>query len=392
MFYYLFDYLERTFQFPGASAFQYISFRAGMAMVFSLLITMVLAPRLGRFLRRLRWVETVRDLSLPGEKEKQKTPTMGGLLIICGVILPTLLFVKLDNIYVLCLILTVFWMGMIGFLDDYITIRNGNKSGLVAWVKVAGQGILGLSIALFFLYHPSVMIREFGIDGAYADTKALLTTIPFFKFNQLDYADLFAFLGNGYVLGYIFLVIFIVIGVSNGVNLTDGLDGLASGSSAIVGLVLAIFAYLSGNIIFSSYLNILYIPDLGEVVIFSAAFVGSCIGFLWYNSYPAKIFMGDTGSLVLGGVLAVLSMIVRKELLLPLLAGIFFMESVSVIIQVVYFKYTRRVYGVGRRVFLMAPLHHHFQKKGWHEVTIVTRFWIIGILLGIFSLVTIKLR
>ena len=393
MLYYFFDYLERAFSFPGASVFHYLSFRAGMAALFSLVITVVLAPMVIRWLRRNQLLDSVRDLGFTGQGLKAQTPSMGGILIIAGIIIPSVLFARLDNIYIICLLLTVVWLGMVGFVDDYIKIRMGNKQGLRAGFKIIGQVVLGLAIAGLFLYHPAVSIREFDAQGGFVDIHALRTTIPFIKNNELDYANLFAFLGDSaYVLGYVFVVVLIITAVSNGVNLTDGLDGLAAGSSAIVGLVLAIFAYLSGNAIFADYLDVMYIPRLGEVVIFCTAFVGSCIGFLWYNSYPAKIFMGDTGSLAIGGGLAVLSMVVRKELLLPLLCGVFFIEACSVMLQVLFFKATRRLYGVGQRVFLMAPLHHHYQKQGLHEAVIVTRFWIVGVLLGILTLVTLKLR
>ena len=392
MLYYLFDYLEREFSLIGASVFQYISFRAGCAALLSLLLTLVLGPYVIAYLRRAQYMDKVRPLGLPNEANKAKTPTMGGVLLLCGVLFPALLFAKLENVYVLLLLATMLWMGAIGFVDDYIKVRMQKKEGLRAKFKLFGQVLLGILVAGVLFFQEDIVIRDFAADGTYTDVHALRTTIPFIKNNELDYTQVFAFLGEGYWLGYVLVVVFVVVAVSNGANITDGLDGLASGTSAIVGLTLAIFAYLSGNVIFSDYLNIMYIPDLGELVVFCAAFVGACIGFLWYNSYPAQVFMGDTGSLSMGGVLAVLALIVRKELLLPLLCGIFFVESLSIILQVGYFKYTRQRYGVGRRIFLMSPLHHHYQKQGQHEVKIVIRFWTVGILLAILTLVTLKLR
>ena len=317
---------------------------------------------------------------------------MGGVLLLCGILVPTLLFAKLGNVYVQLLLIAMLWMGTIGFLDDYIKDRR-HKGGLKVRAKLLGQFVLGAIVATVLIFHQDVVVRDFiGDADHYVDVHTLRTTIPFFKGNELDYAEIFSFLGGFYWVGYFLLVVFVVAAVSNGVNLTDGLDGLASGSSAIVCVTLAILAYLSGNIIFSNYLHIMYIPELGESVIFCAAFIGSCIGFLWYNAYPAEIFMGDTGSLALGGVLAVLALIVRKELLLPVLCGIFLIENLSVMIQVGYFKYTARRFGIGHRVFLMAPLHHHYQRKGHHESKIVVRFWTVGILLSILTLITLKLR
>ena len=392
MLFYLFDYLDRAFDFPGAGVFQYISFRSALAALGSLLVTILLAPWVISLLKKTRLTETVRDLRLEGQKEKDNTPTMGGILILCGIFIPTLLFAKISNPYVCCLLVSMLWLGAMGFLDDYIKVRRGNKAGLRGRFKIIGQVVLGIGVALFFLYHPAVGVREFAENGNFEDIRSLRTTIPFIKNNELDYALIFKFLGNFSYFAYATVVILVVTAVSNSANLSDGLDGLASGNAAIAGLILAIFAYLSGNIIFSNYLNIMYIPRLGEVVIFCSAFVGACIGFLWSNTYPAKIFMGDTGSLPLGGGIAVLSMVVRKELLLPLVCGVFFIEGISVILQVGYFKYTKYRSGTGKRIFLMAPLHHHYQKLGIHEATIVSRLWIVGILLGTLALVTLKLR
>ena len=392
MLYYLFDYLERAFNLIGASLFQYISFRAGCAAVSSLLLMLFLGPYIITYLKRHQCFDKVRSLGLADEETKARTPTMGGLLMICGIILPTILFAKLDNVYVLLLLAATLWMGAIGFIDDYIKVRMDRKSGLRARFKLFGQLLLGLLVAVVLVFYEDITIREFTSEGNYIDVHVLRTTIPFIKNNELSYAQLFSFFGEGYWIGYLLVTVFVVSAVSNSVNITDGLDGLASGTSAIVGLVLAVFAYLSGNAIFSSYLSIMYIPSLGEVVVFCAAFVGACIGFLWYNSYPAQVTMGDTGSLSLGGVLAVLALIVRKELLLPLLCGVFFVESFSVIAQVSYFKYTKYRYGSGERIFLMSPLHHHYQRKGQHEAKIVARFWTVGILLAIMTLVTLKIR
>ena len=392
MLYYLFDYLERAFSLMGASVFQYISFRASCAALLSLLLMLGLGPYIISYLSRAQYLDKVRPLGLEGETKKAKTPTMGGVLLICGVLVPTILFARLENVYVILLIVATIWMGAIGFVDDYIKVRMHKKEGLRAKFKLFGQLLLGLLVAMVLLFHEDITVRDFATEGQYTDVHTLRTTIPFIKNNELDYAKVFAFMGEGYWVGYLLVVVFVVSAVSNGANITDGLDGLASGSSAIVGLVLAIFAYLSGNVIFSDYLNIMYIPSLGEVVVFCAAFVGACVGFLWYNSYPAQVFMGDTGSLALGGVLAVLALIVRKELLLPLLCGVFFVESLSVILQVSYFKYTRHRYGTGQRILLMSPLHHHYQKRGQHESKIVARFWTVGILLAILTLVTLKLR
>jgi phospho-N-acetylmuramoyl-pentapeptide-transferase len=389
----------------GAGVFQYISFRAGMATLFSLLITITFGKQLINKLRRKQVGETVRDLGLDGQIEKAGTPTMGGIMIILAIVIPVLLFSKIDNIYIILLLVSTVWMGLIGFLDDYIKVFKKNKEGLKGKFKVFGQIGLGLIVGLTLFYHPDVTVREFvtpvsvaeGVEmvseSSFEDVKSMVTTIPFVKNNEFDYSSILPFLPDGYtVVIYVLWVIFIVTAVSNGANITDGIDGLAAGTSAIIGLALAIFAYVSGNAIFSQYLNIMFIPNSGEIVIFCAAFVGACVGFLWYNTHPAQVFMGDTGSLSIGGIIAVLALVIRKELLIPVLCGIFLIENLSVIIQVSYFKYTRKKYGEGKRIFLMSPLHHHYQKKGIHESKIVNRFWIVGILLAIISVATLKLR
>ena len=403
MLYYLFEYLDETYNLIGASVFQYISFRAGMAALVSLLITITFGKRIINYLQSKQVGESVRDLGLEGQKAKEGTPTMGGLMILLGIVLPTLLFAKLENIYIALILMTSIWMGGIGFLDDYIKVFRKNKQGLRGKFKVMGQIGLGLIVGLVLYFHPDVLVREFAPDQViasgievselkYEDVKSLETTIPFVKNNELDYSSLFGFLGDFTWIAYVGIVIFVITAVSNGANITDGVDGLAGGSSAIIGLTLAILAYISGNIIFSSYLDLMYIPGSGELVIFCSAFVGACIGFLWYNTYPAQVFMGDTGSLAIGAIIAVLALAIRKELLIPVLCGIFLMENLSVVMQVSYFKYTRKKFGEGRRIFLMSPLHHHYQKKGLHESKIVTRFWIVGILLAIVTLATLKLR
>ncbi len=402
MLYYLFDYLDKQFDLAGAGVFQYISFRAGMAALLSLLITITLGKKIIDYLLRKQVGETIRDLGLEGQMEKRGTPTMGGLMIISAIMIPCLLFAKLDNVYVLLLMVSTLWLGGIGFLDDYIKVFKKNKEGLAGKFKIVGQVGIGLIVGLTLYFHQDVVIREFDetpqlngneIVRTYKDVKSSVTTIPFLKDNELDYDNLFPFLGHDFTwLVYVLVVIVIVTAVSNGANITDGIDGLAAGTSGIIGLTLAILAYLSGRVDFSSYLNIMYIPNLGELVIFCTAFVGACLGFLWYNSYPARVFMGDTGSLCLGGVIAVLALAIRKELLIPILCGIFLIENVSVMLQVGYFKYTRKKYGEGRRIFRMAPLHHHYQKMEMHEAKIVTRFWIVGILMAIITLATLKLR
>ena len=407
MLYYLFDYLDKQLDFPGAGVFQYISFRAGMAALFSLLITITFGKRLISFLRRKQVGEDIRDLGLEGQLQKKGTPTMGGLIIIAAILVPTLLLAKVNNVYIILLVTATIWLGTIGFLDDYIKVFKKNKEGLAGRFKIVGQVGLGIIVGLTLFFSDEVVVREvqkpvvassemFFIDQdklSYTDSKSTKTTVPFFKNNEFDYAKILPFVNQNYTwIVYTLVVILIVTAVSNGANITDGIDGLAAGTSAIIGLTLAIFAYLSGRVDFSNYLNIMYIPNLSEVVIFCTAFVGACLGFLWYNAFPAQVFMGDTGSLSLGGIIAVLALVVRKELLLPLLCGIFLIENISVIIQVGYFKYTKKKYGEGRRIFLMSPLHHHYQKKNIHEAKIVTRFWIAGILLAILSLATLKLQ
>lgn len=392
MLYYLFDYLEREFDLIGASVFRFISFRAGMAALISLLITIVFGKRMIAILRRFQLGESIRDLGLSGQMQKQGTPTMGGIIILAGIIVPTLLFAQIGNIYVQLLLITAAWLGLIGFTDDYLKVKKKNKEGLAGKFKIVGQITIGLVVGLVMIIHPDVLLPGMEKVGI-VDSSTIVSTIPFFKNNEFHYDWLLPYFLEDYTwLMYVLIVIFIITAVSNGANLTDGLDGLAAGTSAIIGLTLAILAYLSGNVIFADYLNIAFIPNAGEIVIFGAAFVGACIGFLWYNSYPAQVFMGDTGSLSLGGIIAVSALVIRKELLIPLLCGIFLIESLSVIVQVSYFKYTKKKYGEGRRIFLMSPLHHHYQKKGWHEAKIVTRFWTSGILLAIITLATLKLR
>ena len=403
MLYSLFDYFDRVLDIPGTGVFRYISFRAGMASLVSLIITITFGHHIINWIRNRQIGETVRDLGLEGQTQKKGTPTMGGLMMIAAILIPTLLFANLNNIYIQLLLITTVWLGLIGFLDDYIKVFRKNKDGLKGRFKIIGQIGIGIIVGATLYYNDDVVIREFSTPvsvesgvvetPSFQDTKALKTTIPFFKNNELNYEDFLGFLGDSMTpVLYIFVAIFIITAVSNGANITDGIDGLAAGTSAIIGLTIAIFAYLSGNAIFSQYLNIMYIPNSGELVIFAAAFIGACVGFLWYNSYPAQVFMGDTGSLMLGGVIAVLALTLRKELLIPILCGIFLIENLSVMIQVAYFKYTKRKYGEGRRVFLMSPLHHHYQKKGIHESKIVTRFWIVGILLAVVTLATLKLR
>jgi phospho-N-acetylmuramoyl-pentapeptide-transferase len=409
MLYYLFEYLNKILHVPGTRVFQYITFRSALAFMFSLLLSTIYGKRVINFLRNQQIGETVRELGLAGQTEKAGTPTMGGLIIIFATLIPVMLFAKLHNIYIVLLIVTTLWMGTIGFIDDYIKIFKKDKQGLKGIFKVFGQVGLGFIVGSVLYFHPGVTVRndigkgntikvatESVISQAPIEEKSTATTIPFFKNNEFDYAELLAWTGEGYEnwawLIFIPVVIFIITAVSNGANLTDGIDGLAAGTSAVSVLALGIFTFLSGNIIFSNYLNIMYIPNSGEMTVFIAAFVGALIGFLWYNSYPASVFMGDTGSLTIGGIIAVLAIAVRKELLIPLLCGIFLVENLSVVIQVAYFKYTKKRFGEGRRIFLMAPLHHHYQKKGYHESKIVTRFWIVSIMLAILSIVTLKLR
>lgn len=406
MLYYLFDYLEKQYQFPGASLFSFYTFRAAMAVLFSLIIAAAYGKRIILFLQKKQIGETIRDLGLEGQKQKAGTPTMGGLIIIMATLIPVLLFSKLDNIYVILLIVTTLWMGLIGFTDDYIKIFKKDKGGLKGRFKVLGQVVLGMMVGAVLYFHPEVTMRErnrtkitddFQVELVQGEEiKSTRTTVPFFKNNELDYSEFIAWAGEGAVnyawLVFIPIVILIVSGVSNGANLTDGIDGLAGGASAIIVFTLGVFTWISGNYVFSDYLDIMFIPNVAELVVFIAALLGALVGFLWYNAFPAQVFMGDTGSLTIGGVIAVIAIIIRKELLIPLLCGIFFAESLSVMLQVGYFKYTKKKFGEGRRVFLMAPLHHHFQKKGYHESKIVTRFWVIGIILAIITFVTLKIR
>jgi len=408
MLYYLFEYLDKALDVPGTGVFQYITFRSALALILSLMISTIYGKKIVAFLRNQQVGETVRELGLEGQNQKAGTPTMGGLIIIIATLIPVILLTKLNNIYIILLIVTTLWMGTIGFIDDYIKIFKKDKQGLKGIFKVIGQVGLGLIVGSVLYFNPNVTVREKSakpitfnqtervVSQAPKELKSTTTTIPFTKNNELDYAKFIEWTGDGYEnwawLVFIPIVIFIITAVSNGANLTDGIDGLAAGTSAISVLALGIFTFVSGNVILSSYLNIMYIPNSGEMTVFIAAFVGALIGFLWYNSYPASVFMGDTGSLTIGGIIAVLAISVRKEMLLPILCAIFFAENASVIIQVFYFKYTKKRFGEGRRIFLMAPLHHHYQKKGYHESKIVTRFWIVSILLAIVSIVTLKLR
>ncbi|MBC7410606.1 MAG: phospho-N-acetylmuramoyl-pentapeptide-transferase [Arcicella sp.] len=404
MLYYLFDYLDKHFDFPGAGLFQYITFRAFAATVTSLGIAAIWGKSVINLLRKLQIGEDIRDLGLAGQMQKKGTPTMGGFIILLSLLVPTLLFAKLHNIYIILLIITALWLGGVGFLDDYIKVFRKNKDGLSGKFKIVGQIGLGLIVGLTMWFNDDIKVRFYekakiaaniGEVQKFTDSKSLISTVPFLKNNQFDYSNLIPdFLGlDQYTwVIYVIAVIFIITAVSNGANITDGIDGLAAGTSVIIGIGLAVLAYVSGNKVFSQYLNVMFIPESGELAVFCAAFVGACIGFLWYNSYPAQVFMGDTGSLMLGGVIATLAIVIRKELLIPILCGIFLVELLSVILQVSYFKYTKKKFGEGRRIFLMSPLHHHFQKKGYHEAKIVARFWIIGILLVVATLVTLKLR
>lgn len=405
MLYYLFNYLDKVFDFPGAGLFQYISFRALAATALSILIAMMFGHKIIAYLRKKQMGEEIRDLGLQGQMEKKGTPTMGGIMIILSIVVPVLLFARLTNVYIILLLISILWTGFIGFIDDYLKKIRKNKEGLKGRFKIVGQVGLGILVGTTLHFNDNVVVRKFeenirienalqALENAkFEDIKSTVTTIPFFKHNELDYASLLP-TDNEYLIAafYILIATFIITAVSNGANITDGLDGLAAGTSAIIGGCLGIFAYVSGNVIWSNYLDIMYIPGTGEVVIFCAAFVGACIGFLWYNAYPAQVFMGDTGSLSLGGVIAVLALALRKELLIPVFCGIFLVENLSVIIQVGYFKYTKKKYGEGKRIFLMAPLHHHYQKKNYHEAKIVARFWIIGLLLAIASIATLKIR
>ena len=404
MFYFLFEYLENQFQLTGASLFQYISFRSSLAFIFSLFFSIIFGKKIINFLNKKQIGESIRDLGLIGQKEKKGTPTMGGLIIIFSTIIPVLLFSNFTNIYIIILLFTTAWLGVIGFLDDYIKVFKKNKKGLKGKFKIIGQVSLGLIVGLTLFFHPQVTlknqnnldsnnIQKVTVNSEYKSTK---TTVPFLKNNEFDYSFFSSLTASESktisIIVFVFFVILIITSVSNGANLTDGIDGLAAGSSVIITITLGVFAWVSGNIIFSEYLNIMYIPRVGEVVVFISSFIGGLIGFLWYNTFPAQVFMGDTGSLTIGGVIAVIAIIVRKELLLPLICGIFLIETLSVIIQVTYFKYTKSKKGIGQRIFLMSPIHHHFQKSGLHESKIVVRFWIIGILLAILSLITLKIR
>jgi phospho-N-acetylmuramoyl-pentapeptide-transferase len=419
MLYYLFTWLHQAFDFPGAGMFQYISFRAAFALITSLFISMIIGKRLIAFLRRKQVGESVRDLGLEGQLQKQGTPTMGGLIILAAILIPSLLFAKLHNIYIILVLIATVWLGLIGFLDDYIKVFKKDKKGLPGKLKILGQIGLGLIVGITMYFSDSIVIRErirqsayvpstdiFNVEGATTSDKTRIfdktpvkstkTTIPFVKNNEFDYSSLVSWAGDNAKkwtwIVFIPIVIFIIIAVSNGANLTDGLDGLATGTSAIIGITLGVLAYVSGNIVFANYLNIMYIPNTGELAIYISAFVGACIGFLWYNSYPAQVFMGDTGSLALGGIIAVFAIMIRKEIMIPIFCGIFLAENLSVVMQVGWFKYTRRKYGEGRRIFLMSPLHHHFQKLGYHESKIVLRFMIVGIMLAVLTIVTLKIR
>ncbi|PSR52230.1 phospho-N-acetylmuramoyl-pentapeptide-transferase [Adhaeribacter arboris] len=405
MLYYLFNYLDKQFDFVGAGVFQYISFRAGMAALVSLLIAMIFGGKLIKVLQHRQVGESIRDLGLSGQMEKKGTPTMGGLIILLAILVPTLLFARLANVYVILMLITTVWLGTIGFLDDYIKVFRKNKEGLAGRFKVVGQIGIGLIVGCVLFFNDDVVVRQYITDtgtsavdasSRFKDVRQMITTIPFAKNNELDYYQLFSFaspvFGSYARFLYILLVIVIITAVSNGANITDGIDGLAAGTSAIIGVTLAVFAWVSGNSFFADYLDIMFLPNSGELVIFCTAFVGACVGFLWYNSYPAQVFMGDTGSLSIGGIIAVLALILRKELLIPILCGIFLVENLSVMLQVSYFKYTKRKYGEGRRIFKMSPLHHHYQKLGYQEAKIVSRFWIVGIMLALLTLVTLKLR
>lgn len=407
MLYYFFQYLDSQFNIPGAGVFQFITFRAASAFILSLLVSSIYGKRIINFLRNQQVGETVRDLGLEGQKQKSGTPTMGGIIIILATLIPVILFAKLDNIYVILLVITTVWMGFIGFLDDYIKVFKKDKEGLKGKFKVLGQVGLGVIVGSILYFNDGITIKEKlpvhqqivenGKKVVFGDAhKSTKTTVPFFKNNELDYAKALSFLGDGFEkygwIVFIFVTVFIVTGISNGANLTDGIDGLAAGSSAIIVLTLAAFAWVSGNIIFADYLDVMYIPNSGEMAVFILAFAGALVGFLWYNTYPAQVFMGDTGSLTIGGIIAVIAIAIRKELLLPILAGIFVVENMSVILQVSWFKYTKKKFGEGRRIFKMSPLHHHYQKLNYHESKIVVRFWIVGILLAVFSIVTLKLR
>ena len=417
MLYQLFHWLSEHYHIPGARLFEYITFRAGMAMILSLVISLLIGRKIIERLQLAQIGEIVRDLGLEGQMQKKGTPTMGGIIIILSILVPCFLFARLDNVYIQLMILTTIWLGCIGFIDDYIKVFKKDKEGLAGRYKILGQVVLGLIVGLVMLYHKDVVVRmtpkeaeigayqvvssvkgvdRLGHERDMVYVKAPLTNMPFFKSNEVDYGKILTWFGGDASkwlwLLFIPLIIFIVTAVSNAANLTDGLDGLATGTSGIIGATLAILAYVSSNVFFADYLNILYIPYTSELVIFMSCFMGACIGFLWYNTYPAKVFMGDTGSLTLGGIIAVIAILIRKELLIPILCGVFVAENVSVVVQVAYFKYTKKKYGEGKRIFLMSPLHHHYQKKGIPEARLVTRFWIVGILLAVLTIITLKIR
>ena len=404
MLYYIFEFLENNYNIPGAGVFYYISFRAALAIITSLIVSLVFGGRIIKIIKGYQIGEEVRKLGLKGEDKKSGTPTMGGLIILSAIIIPTVLFAKLENIYIQVMLISTVWLGMIGFIDDYIKVFKKDKKGLAGKFKILGQVGLGLIVGLIMVFHSDIVIKEKNVptevEGVYEFSstaeKSSKTTIPFLKNNEFNYHNLTSWMGEGMAkyswLIFIVIVIFVITAVSNGANMTDGLDGLATGTSAINGAALVLFCYVSGNIIAADYLNIMYIPDSGELVIYMSSFVGACVGFMWYNSFPAQVFMGDTGSLSLGGIIAVVAILIRKELLIPILCGVFLIENLSVLIQVSYFKYTRKKFGEGKRIFRMAPIHHHFQKKGIHESKIVTRFWIVAVMLAILTVVTLKLR
>tara|TARA_Y100000748_G_scaffold93741_1_gene78231 strand:- start:413 stop:1636 length:1224 start_codon:yes stop_codon:yes gene_type:complete len=407
MLYYLFEYIEKTFEFPGASLFQFLSFRAALAVLLSLGITLIYGKKIILFLKKKQVGESIRELGLDGQKEKAGTPTMGGIIIILGTLIPVLLIARIDNIYIILLVVTTLWMGLIGIIDDYIKIFRKNKRGLKGKFKIIGQLVLGLFVGSILYFHPDVTVRQeietdtksiqiISNEVFSEEKKSTITTIPMVRGNEFDYVSLISWISPelekyGWII-FIAVVVFIITAVSNGSNLTDGIDGLAAGTSVIIVMALGIFTWVSGNLIFSDYLNIMYIPRVGEVTVFIAAFTGSLIGFLWYNTFPASVFMGDTGSLTIGAIISVLCFITRKELLIPILCGVFFIETLSVLIQVGYFKYSKKKLGVGKRIFRMSPLHHHYQKMGFHESKIATRFWIITVLLAVISIVTLKIR
>ena len=404
MLYYIFEFLENNYNVPGAGVFYYISFRAALAIITSLIVSLVFGGRIIKIIKGYQIGEEVRKLGLKGEDKKSGTPTMGGLIILSAIIIPTVLFAKLENIYIQVMLISTVWLGIIGFIDDYIKVFKKDKKGLAGKFKILGQVGLGLIVGLIMVFHSDIVIKEKNVptevEGVYEFSstaeKSSKTTIPFLKNNEFNYHNLTSWMGEGMAkyswLIFIVIVIFVITAVSNGANMTDGLDGLATGTSAINGAALVLFCYVSGNIIAADYLNIMYIPDSGELVIYMSSFVGACVGFMWYNSFPAQVFMGDTGSLSLGGIIAVVAILIRKELLIPILCGVFLIENLSVLIQVSYFKYTRKKFGEGKRIFRMAPIHHHFQKKGIHESKIVTRFWIVAVMLAILTVVTLKLR